>query len=58
MKERADTKGRRSRKVAGLAMETAKKPHVTQQCQADDGRAIYDQFLKEAGDQGDGSEES
>ena len=43
--------------VAGLAMEAAKKL-VTQQCQADDGRAIYDQFLKEAGDQGDGSEES
>ena len=42
--------------VAGLAMEAAKKL-VTQQCQADDGRAIYDQFLKEAGDQGDGSEE-
>lgn len=54
--EREQTLRDMKSQVAGLAMETAKKL-VTQQCQADDGRAIYDQFLKEAGDQGDGSEE-
>ena len=55
--EREQTLRDMKSQVAGLAMEAAKKL-VTQQCQADDGRAIYDQFLKEAGDQGDGSEES
>lgn len=55
--EREQTLRDMKSQVAGLAMETAKKL-VTQQCQADDCRAIYDQFLKEAGDQGDGSEES
>ncbi len=55
--EREQTLRDMTSQVAGLAMEAAKKL-VTQQCQADDGRAIYDQFLKEAGDQGDGSEES
>ena len=54
--EREQTLRDMKSQVAGLAIESAKK-HVTQQCQADDGRAIYDQFLKEAGDQGDGSEE-
>ena len=55
--EREQTLRDMKSQVAGLAMEAAKKL-VTKQCQADDGRAIYDQFLKEAGDQGDGSEES
>ena len=55
--EREQTLRDMKSQVAGLAMEAAKKL-VTQQCQADDGRAIYDQLLKEAGDQGDGSEES
>ena len=55
--EREQTLRDMKSQVAGLAMEAAKKL-VTQQCQADDGRAIYDQFLKEAGDQGDGREES
>ena len=55
--EREQTLRDMKSQVAGLAMEAAKKL-VTQQCQADDGRAIHDQFLKEAGDQGDGSEES
>ena len=55
--EREQTLRDMKSQFAGLAMEAAKKL-VTQQCQADDGRAIYDQFLKEAGDQGDGSEES
>ena len=53
--EREQTLRDMKSQVAGLAMEAAKKL-VTQQCQADDGRAIYDQFLKEAGDPNENSE--